>query len=108
MRPYLDTSGCIQTNQLLPEAPPRGMIPKSVLGWEDLYHKGLVSVAHGMTRERVYNARRVLRRYHLLAPVARNCYTDKPPEVQREMRRDKQRRYRQERRLQAAAATAVH
>lgn len=105
MQPYIDSSGCIQTKQVLPEAPPREMIPEAVLRWEAMHKQGLVSQDQGMSREKVYNVRRLLRRYHLLTPVSRNSYVGKPPEVQLEMRREKQRRYRQERRLQPAAVS---
>jgi len=106
MKPYIDSSGCIQTKQILPEAPPREMIPGAVLQWEALYNKGEVSQDNGMSREQVYNVRRLLRRYRLLEPMSRNRYAGKSPEVQLQMRREKQRRYRQERRLQATAAAS--
>jgi len=42
----------------------------------------------------------MLRRYHLLEARPRLSYAGKTPEVQRKMQREKQRRYRQERRQQ--------
>lgn len=100
MQPYIDSAGCIQTKRVLPEPPPRDMIPEAVLRWDDLYRGGMVSLEHGLAQEQVYNVRRMLRRYHLLEARPRLSYAGKTPEVQRKMQREKQRRYRQERRQQ--------
>lgn len=103
MPPYIDSAGCIQTKRILPEPPPREMIPEAVLRWDDLYRSGQVSEEHGLTREQVYNVRRLLRRYHLLELKPRLKYAGKPLEIQLQMKREKQRRYRQERRQQYMA-----
>ena len=104
-QPYLDGAGKIQTKRVLKEAPPRELIPDAVLKLEQDYHNGVYEGSP--SKEKLYQARRVLRRYHLLQPTSKLKYVGKDSGTRKRMRIQHAREYYRKRRAGASGLAMV-
>ena len=84
MPPYLDQNGKIQCKRRLEAAPPIELIPDHIIELHTLYNEGLLD----LPRPKLYEARKILRRYHLLPATSRRVYKGKTTDERRKLRRE--------------------
>ena len=96
MAPYLDQNGKLQCKRRLPSPPPKSLIPEHILELHKKHSEG--RLGDDLPRSKLYDVRKLLRRYHLLPSKARRVYVGKSSEERRELRRE----YLRQRRRQAS------
>ena len=88
MVPYIDQNGKLQCERRLPTPPPLEMIPEHVIDLQKRYSAGELDNDNQLPRCKLYEARKVLRRYHLLPATTRRVYVGKSTEERRQIRRE--------------------